>query len=123
MHPQDSAAPAALSTRPARILTPFVDYELTAAIMASIERAKRTVENMALAGEGPESMIAAEEFERAEAEGDAIEVVGVYDQLAAQLRDALTEILLLRDHRHDWDYGETETSAVRCRICGADGLA
>ena len=87
-------------------------------VTALIAEACREDESMSLAGIGPEELLSDEE----RAAGNPAPLVGIA-ALEAGVRDALAEIEKVRTHAHVWDYGNSESDPVRCRVCGADGLA
>jgi len=68
---------------------------------------------------------AAREAEYADLAGEdgRREIANLQTRLGRAARAAQRDLTELRTHQHTWDYGDTESSPVRCTICGADGLA
>jgi len=47
----------------------------------------------------------------------------IITRLGRTYHAAIRDLNEIRHHEHVWDYGASESSPVRCTICGADGLA
>jgi hypothetical protein len=105
--------------------------QLSDAISEAISRAASDTEGLSLAGIGPDDMA---EHLCGDAEHCCLSALGCaiaagyppqmpFEALEQELRAGLAQLAAMRDHAHQWDFGDSESDPVRCVVCGADGLA